>query len=103
MNSNRVTFNGSHYLTICRAAEAFACDAMPDASEVSATEDARMCAADLEAFWYREALASQGRLDLPVEGDESVDEADWRDACVNAIEARIVEYRASVRFGEGSS
>jgi hypothetical protein len=92
-------YAGTDYLTIRLAALAYAADALPDLSNVAASEDAATVGSGVEAIWYSEA---HGALDLPTVEGEAVIERTWRALCRGAIAERIEAHRADRRAVGGN-
>ena len=83
-------YGGMSFDTEKQAARAYAATALPDTDVIPVGEDAAKAAQELEAFWTSEVKQSQG-LDVP----EGLTEDVWRALCREALEARILDSRAS--------
>jgi len=86
---SQIQFAGSWYLTIARAAAAWAETALPDTSVVGADEEPATVAQTLEAFWWGEALK------IGEAQPEGASEDAWRANCRAALVSRIERARAA--------
>lgn len=85
-----VKFAGTQYLTMARAAQAWALTALPDPRVIGADEDAEDVANKLEAEWWTEAAKSEQGA------PEDVEIESWRNACRTALAQQIEEARSNV-------
>jgi hypothetical protein len=97
------TYNGTHYLTIRLAARAWALAAAPDASVFGAGDSPASEAHALRVFWDREAVQSEGAVDLPTEDGETVDEDRWIEKREVELETLIGDYIATARDARDES
>jgi hypothetical protein len=92
---HHVYYAGTYYLTVRRAALAWAYDAAPDGSVFGSGDSPASEAHALRVFWDREAV------DLPTEDGETVDEDRWIEVREAELETLIGDYVAQAQAARG--